>query len=139
MILKLQEKGKGFMSENYFYTKVLLPDGFRYPLEYIDLVHKGELQSLSPWWFLGKKPEFAELCFNVINEKLGGEKILVPFAKTDDDGDIACFDGNDTSGSPRIYFDTGEENMRGVNWDERYSIDSFSNWLEMVLSESSSA
>lgn len=119
------------MSVKYFYDKSSLPVDFVYPQEYVRFV-EGDTSGLSPWWLTGNSPEFAELCFNVINEKLDGEKILVPFAKDDDSGDIACFDGDDASGNPKIYFDTGQESMTSIDWEKRYYLSDFVEWLRMV-------
>lgn len=120
------------MSQLYFYENEFLPNEFVYPKDYINLVKNNSEMDLSPWWLLGAEPEFAMLCYNVINDKVGGEKFLIPFAKSDVDDDIACFDGDDVSGNPRIYFDIGEESMRGINWDERYSIPNFNTWLNSL-------
>lgn len=120
------------MSKLYFYEDDFLPNEFLYPKDYIDLINYNSNIDLSPWWLVGENPEFATLCYNVINDKTGGEKILIPFAKSDLDDDIACFDGGDDSGNPRIYFDIGEESMKGINWNERYSLPDFNAWLKSI-------
>ena len=118
----------------YFFNNLSLPEGFKYPQDYVEFVD-GDRKSLRPWWLIGSNPEFATLAIKMLNEETGSTKYLVPFAKTDDGNDFACFDGDDSLGNPRIYFYTGEEDMSNVDWEKRYYIPDFSAWLEMVREE----
>lgn len=89
--------------------------------------------SESSWWLIGSQPEFAHFCLNLLLG-MGGSKVLIPFAKDDDSGDIACFDGSDTSGSPSVYFHVGEESFAAVNWETRYR-QTFAEWLAEAVGE----
>lgn len=111
----------------WFYDENLLPKGFSYPERYIQSIVKRE--NVSPWWYVSENPEYAELCFNVINAKLDLGRVLIPFAKCDDGGDVACFDGTDLSGDPKVYFYTGEKTLVSVDWGKRYSLANFVEWL----------
>lgn len=106
-----------------------LPPAFRYPQAFLDLVAAPAPELPGEWWLIGKNPDFARFCLATIQGK--GGKLLIPFAKDDDSGDIACFDGEDTSGSPRVYFDTGEEDYAGIDWSSRFS-QSFEDWLASI-------
>ncbi|MBL3557517.1 MULTISPECIES: SMI1/KNR4 family protein [Marinobacter] len=115
----------------YFIEKNAVSKDFSYPDDYVSFVNScRELER--PWWLLGKRPNFTMRCFKILNEDLSSEKTLIPFAKSDDSGDIACFDGDDSTGNPKIYFYTGESDLRHVNWGSRYSIDSFSDFLSSI-------
>lgn len=110
-----------------------LPAGFRFPDAYLKLI-QDEFPDLNPWWFVAEEPETATLLYRIINEELRSKKLLIPFAKIDDSsGDVACFDGEDTSGNPKVYFSVGTENdMSGIDWSERYCLKNFDEWLEFA-------
>lgn len=115
----------------YFFEEDSIFKGFSYPKDYEHFVRAGcELEP--PWWLLGKRPDFAMRCFKLLNEDLESEKLLIPFAKTDDGGDIACFDGDDKAGNPKVYFYTGEETLKNINWSDRYSVDSFNDFVSSI-------
>lgn len=119
------------MSEIWVFPLEQLPPGFRYPQAFVALCQDPKSLESSSWWLLGQEPEFAQFCLKLVRAK-GGSKVLIPFAKDDESGDLACFDGADTTGSPRVYFDTGEESYAGIDWNSRYS-QSFAEWLDEVL------
>jgi len=104
-----------------------LPAHFVCPSALLSLLDAPHCLVNSSWWLIAKDPVYADLCLQVIQDK-GGSKPLVPFAKDDESGDLACFDGADTTGEPRVYFDTGEADYGGINWETRYS-QSFAEWL----------
>lgn len=115
----------------YFIEESAIGKEFSYPDDYVNFVNSCcELEP--PWWLLGKRPNFTVRCFKILNEDLRSEKTLIPFAKSDDSGDIACFDGDDRTGHPKIYFYTGEDDLGNVSWSSRYSIDSFSEFLASI-------
>ncbi|GKX61435.1 hypothetical protein SOASR032_00040 [Pragia fontium] len=69
---------------------------------------------------------------------------LIPFAIANDqsglfnDGYVilACFDGSDRSGDPRVYFHDYGYRGEDPAWDKRYNLDNFSAWLESAKEES---
>ncbi len=58
---------------------------------------------IGPWWFLHRYPESANFWLEELREEYPSRS-LVPFAKFSVFDDIACFDGADTSGDPKIYY-----------------------------------
>ena len=114
-----------------FFEEDFISKGFSYPKDYLHFIRSGcELQY--PWWLLRKRPDFAIRCFELLNEDLGSEKLLIPFAKTDDGGDIACFDGDEKTGNPKVYFYAGEETLKNVNWSDRYFADSYNEFVSSI-------
>lgn len=71
------------------------------------------------------------------------DKPLVPFAILDDPSGIsndgyvvlACFDGDDATGDPKVYLhDYG--NPKRVNWEDRFFLANFAEWLRFAKEES---
>lgn len=65
-----------------------LPDDFSYPQEFIRVVELG-LTNLEPWWILTGdllRARYAGLA------KRYPKRILVPFARRQDNDDVACWD-----------------------------------------------
>ncbi len=128
MILK-----KTMMKPIYMFEDVFVPDKFLFPKAYLEFTQSG-FPDLTPWWFVVEEPEKAKMFYQIINEYKRSKKLLIPFAKIDDStGDIACFDGEDTTGNPKIFFSVGSENsMSNVDWGKRYFLEDFSAWLKIA-------
>ena len=108
----------------------MLPEGFKYPSAYLEYIAGHEQDELYPWRFLAESP--SEISFLIqLLQKAYPDKRLIPFAQYEDsaNGDIACFDGNDCSGEPRIYFHVFCYQGEMPPWDKRYHLSSFSEWL----------
>ena len=103
------------------YSQEKLPSGFLYPTEFLELICSNNID-IQPWWFVSSEGEAGELFLKVC---LGNGQNLVPFAKTDIYDDIACFDGTDISGNPKII-------MKCSTPDRHYEFDCFSSWLLQV-------
>ena len=113
-----------------------LPSGFRFPESYLRLAREPKFPNVTPWWFLIEDPDIAMMAYRTINESRRSRKLLLPFAKNDDEsGDVACFDGEDTSGEPRVYFAVGTGDMRDVDWISRYFIPTFAAWLDTAAAD----
>lgn len=117
----------------YYHEDCNLPDGFKFPEEYLNLLSLKKFPDIYPWWFLAEEPDKALMIYKIINVDRYSSKLLVPFAKIDDEtGDVACFDGEDYSGNPKIYFSTGTGSLKDIDWQERYFIPSFIKWFNSV-------
>jgi len=115
-----------------------MPIDFKFPPRYLSILKGDESLSIKPWWFVNNFPNNAQFFIKTLNGVGRSKKYLIPFAKVDDDGtgDIACFDGDDFSGDPRILFVGGDEpshKLADMNWDTRYSEINFDAWLDRVL------
>ena len=57
----------------------------------------------------------------------------VPFAHWYCSDDIACFDGADTSGNPKVYF---VHAFASSGWEDRGDVDNFDEWLKIAQKDS---
>lgn len=107
--------------ELMLYSLQQLPDGFRYPQAFVDMVMSGSLPEIYPWWFIDASTETGKGLFS---RRQRDGRNLIPFAKVDADlNDIACFDGDDTSGNPAVLMLVLDESGRN------YSFKDFEEWL----------
>jgi hypothetical protein len=98
-------------------SKGKLPDGFDYPAGYQRIVELN-LINLEPWYILPS--ERAEKIMVGLRERYY-KRVLIPFAKRDDNDDISCFE---IGGSYSIviihdFSSAGTETRKGYNniWD----------------------
>lgn len=104
------------------YPPELLPDGFRYPPELIDIAASGEYVPVGQWWFIDANSKAGRLAYSVRGHD---GRNLIPFAKVDDGrGDVACFDGSDRSGDPVVLMLVLDESGRS------YSYRNFQEWMK---------
>ena len=112
--------------EIFPYAESDLPDGFKYPAEYLEFISKHQ-ENLYPWWFISSESEIGKICLSTMKSQ---PKILVPFAKTDLYDDIACFDGSNNFGNPSII-------MVCSTPERSYGFTNFNEWLVQAKLESS--
>ena len=118
-----------FLLMTELFSPAQLPEGFRYPQRLIEIAQNNEQLGSGTWWLIHETPGYALLCLEH-TQRTFPDKPLIPFAKSDDENILACFDGEDTSDNPRIYFDIFKETP-AVNWEQRYSIP-FTDWLSQA-------
>lgn len=110
------------------YAVEKLPSGFRYPDKLIKIAASANCLDIYPWWFVDAISDTGRLFYEV---RQPGRRNLIPFAKVDDDRDaIACFDGDDLSGNPRVLLLVSDE-----NWDPPQSFVDFDSWLDAAVNE----
>lgn len=117
---------------HYLYSEQELPRGFCFPASFLDMVHRDFVLDLEPWWFLYEFEDFAKQWLLEI-ERLYPNRSLVPFAKVSYSDDIACFDGNDKSGNPKVYY---VHAFASPGWEDRGCVGSFDEWLKLAKEES---
>jgi len=131
------------MSDVFLYNTPILPNGFIFPQSYINTIKVSNIVEVEPWSFLCKNMGMSLSYYGSLLIKYEDHP-LIPFAIANDqsglfnDGYIilACFDGNDKSGDPKVYFhDYGYSGEIPI-WDKRYYLDNFSAWLESAKEES---
>jgi len=107
-----------------------LPLGFKYPETYLKYVDKYVQSDIYPWRFIGETQTEISFYLELLRKEYP-DKTLIPFARLEDsaNGDLACFDGDDYSGDPKIYFHVFCYQGEVPPWDKRYCLDSFSEWL----------
>ncbi len=116
----------------YLYKKDDLPKGFNYPESYIEIMSLDVIPDIEPWFFICEFQESSSFWMNEVKEKYPTRK-LVPFAKIDHSDDIACFDGTDISGDPKVYY---VHAFADAGWEDRGYTDNFDKWLKTVYIES---
>ncbi|MGO4280124.1 SMI1/KNR4 family protein [Cupriavidus sp. RAF20_2] len=101
------------------YPPDLLPEGFLYPRELVEIAAGARFTPVGQWWFIDANSKAGRLAYEI---RTRGGRNLVPFAKVDDGrGDVACFDGNDRSGDPPVLMlvlDDSERSCRYANFRE---------------------
>ncbi|MEJ7804956.1 MAG: hypothetical protein WKG03_03420 [Telluria sp.] len=130
------------MNALFLYDSPILPDRFKFPGNYLELATGHGVPCLEPWNFLFLDMPSSLKYYGAMLQKYP-DKPLIPFAIIDDrsglynDGYVvlACFDGDDKSGDPKVYFHDYSKSKR-ANWDERYSLPNFGEWLRVAEGES---
>src|ERR1700757_3263083 len=99
------------MNKPFFYNLPILPVGFTFPKSYLQLAEGNAIPDLEPWNFLFQNIPASLNYYGAMLQKYP-DKPLVPFAFIDDQSGfynggyvvLACFDGDDISGDPKVYF-----------------------------------
>lgn len=117
---------------HYLYSKKELPDGFEYPTSFIEMVSGNSTLDLEPWWFLYEFEDFAKQWLFEVKKQYPTRQ-LVPFAKVSYSDDLACFDGSDISGDPKIFI---VHTFASPGWEDRCNVSNFDEWLKMTHLES---
>lgn len=102
-----------------------LPDGFDYPEEYLRIVRLN-LENLEPWYLL--PPERASTIMAGLGERYGS-RILIPFAKRDDNDDVSCFEVRGRFPIVIIH----DFSSRGT--ETRKGFESFWDWFRYAIEE----
>ncbi|MCO6538486.1 MULTISPECIES: hypothetical protein [Gilliamella] len=131
------------MSNIFLYNLPILPNGFAFPKSYVDTVKNNNIIQIEPWSFLCQDIGMSLSYYGSMLIKYTNHP-LIPFAIANDqsgffnDGYIilACFDGNDTSGDPKVYFHDYGYSGEEPSWENRYHLDNFLTWFELVKAES---
>lgn len=131
------------MSDIFLYNTPILPEGFIFPQSYIDTVVDNFTPDIEPWCFLCRNMGASLSYYGSLLIKYKNNP-LIPFAIANDqsglfnDGFIilACFDGNDKNGDPKVYFHDYGYRGEEPTWDKRYYLTNFSSWLELAKEES---
>lgn len=112
----------------FFLSDTLLPGDFKYPQSYIDFV-KREIPDTEPWHFLCNELEWR---FKGLKQRYPNRSVI-PFARRRDNDDVACFDGADTSGNPRVFI---IHDFASPGWEGRGEYENFNEWLKLAKDES---
>lgn len=116
----------------YLFDEKLLTGNFSFPQSYVELVSQENIPYLEPWWFLSEYKEDADFWMDEIAKQYPSRK-LVPFAKAGSSDDVACFDGSDTSGNPKVFY---VHTFASPGWEDHGDVESFDVWLEKTKAES---
>jgi hypothetical protein len=116
----------------YLYSIEELPEGFSFPSSFLEIVNKESILDLDPWWFICEFEKFAKYWLSEMKTQYP-ERQLVPFAKVSYSDDIACFDGSDISGDPKVFFIHA---FASTGWEDRGNLNNFDEWLKLAKEES---
>ena len=101
-----------------------LPDSFLYPPDFVRVVELG-LTNLEPWWILEG---------DLLRQRLAGlrkrypDRELVPFARRQDNEDVACWDL--ASGAVTIVHD-----YASPGWEQRQVFPDFIAWFRQAIED----
>lgn len=109
-----------------------LYSGFSFPESFINYISRVELEDLEPWWLFCSSPNYVNFWCEKVRE-LYPERQLVPFANWRYSDDIVCFDGNDASGDPKVFY---VHAFASAGWEDRGYTDNFTEWLKIARLES---
>ena len=114
-------------TDRYLFDAARLPDGFRFPTAYLELIAgAARLPDLCPWWFLAESRELAEFWLTTLQQQYPSRE-LIPIAKRDDLSDtLACFDGADHSGNPVVHHIHA---YTEPDWEQRGTWRDFHDWM----------
>lgn len=107
-------------------TAMDLPEGFQYPGEFIRVVELG-LTDLEPWIILEG---------DQLRDRVRGlrtrfpARVLVPFARRQDNDDVACWEPSAGDGVVVIVHDFAKP-----GWEERGQFGSFYGWLRQAFED----
>lgn len=113
----------------FFLSEELVPSGFVYPESYREF-SKQELPDLEPWCFLYVGE--LEARYNGLLERYPSHN-LVPFARREDNDDVACFDASIENNDPKVIF---IHDYATPGWEHRGTCKNFLQWLEVAREES---
>lgn len=114
----------------YLFEDYPLPSGFQFPQTYLHLLEKS-LPDIEPWWWLAPHKDSAIYWADTLRKQFPA-RMLVPFAKYGGSDDVACFDGADTSGNPKVLY---IHSFCSPGWEHRGEVSSFAEWLEQTERE----
>jgi hypothetical protein len=90
------------------------------------------IPDIDPWYFIFEFKESSSFWMIEVKRQYPS-RTLVPFAKVNCSDNIVCFDGEDTSGVPKVYY---IHTFASVGWEDRGYADNFIEWLKMARLES---
>jgi hypothetical protein len=105
-----------------------LPKGFRFPKALYDFCSANPPIDLYPWYVFDDQA-IVDTWHDIVREWYPTRN-LIPFARNDILGDdIACFDGDDASGEPKVYF---LHTFASAGWEDRGEVAGFAEWVKHV-------
>jgi hypothetical protein len=116
---------RGEAAMTYLIPEVDLPQGFRYPADFIDFLRRPP-PDLKPWFLL----EGAMLRDRYTGlQKRYPQGVLVPFARRQDNDDVAAWDGEQGWRVVIVH------DFASPGWEKRVSLATFSKWLELAAND----
>ncbi|WP_086631775.1 SMI1/KNR4 family protein [Commensalibacter intestini] len=108
--------------------KKYLPVGFRFSNNFINYIQSNYKDEIYPWYFLIESAKYIDARFYCVQSQYPTRN-LIPFAHWNHSDDIVCFDGDDTSGDPKVFF---VHTFASPGWEDRGNVENFDVWLEIA-------
>ncbi|KDD67535.1 hypothetical protein ABH912_000105 [Pseudomonas sp. BT76 TE3572] len=112
-----------------FFIKIENRQNFTYPKEFINTISTTPPIDIEPWWFIVFEEGDVNSWYDTL-KKLYPKRELIPFAKFNANDDIACFDGDDNSGNPKVLIIHA---YASEGWEHHGSYNNFSEWLTKAI------
>jgi len=116
----------------YLYDDLGLQQNFKFPEKFLEVMYASAVPYPRPWSYILEFPDYARFWFRQAQTQYV-DRCIVPFAIRDDNDDVACFDGNDHSGDPKVHI---VHFFASAGWEDRGSYDNFEAWQKMAKQES---
>lgn len=116
------------MSYEFFLENKIIPNGFKYSDSYVKYVGN-DFPDFDPWDFYGDDLRFA---FDGLKDRYPS-RIVVPFARRNDNDDIACFDASVPSDDPIVVI---IHDFASPGWEDRGELENFDAWVKLAKLES---
>lgn len=105
-----------------------IPADFKYPESFLLFCATTEEQDIVPWYIFDDA-ENAIFWLETVREQYP-DRNVIPFARDASLGDeLACFDGNDVSGNPSVYY---VHCFADPGWEDRGQVADFSEWVKLA-------
>lgn len=116
---------------HHTFSVPLVPSDFRYPDAFHDYCAAPYDDILIPWYIFDDAEEANDWLETV--REWYPTRSLIPFARDYSQGDdIACFDGADTTGNPKVHF---VHCFASAGWEDRGYVESFTDWVKIAKEE----
>ena len=110
-----------------------LPHNFKYPLSYLEFFTLSQQElDVDPWWFLCLHNQAMQDWYVELKRQYPNRS-LIPFAKLSYNDDVACFDGHDNSGNPKVHY---VHAFASEGWEDKGHVADFTAWLNLAKQES---
>jgi hypothetical protein len=107
------------------YTKIQLPVEFNFPMEFRKIIELN-IVNIEPWYIMNA--ERIETRINGLKEKYPS-RCLIPFAKRDDNDDVACFE----LGQDKKVFIVHDYASPG--WEQHKIFEDFWSWFRKAIED----
>ena len=111
------------------YSKIDDRADFLYPESYIATISREPGVDLEPWWFIAYEEGDVNSWYKIL-KSLYPTRELIPFAKFSANDDVACFDGSDNTGNPKILIIHA---FASEGWEHHGTVENFDDWLKIAF------
>jgi len=113
------------MIQKFLFAAPEISADFKYPASFLNYCATAKNDSLEPWYIFEDAEEAMDWLETV--REWYPTRNLIPFARDDVSGDdIACFDGADVAGDPKVHF---VHTFASAGWEDRGNVPNFAAWL----------